>query len=689
MRGAINTPYRFSAKIERSIKLYVNGVLQSATANLSGTLVQSQGSTWIGAKNGNQFYFKGIIDEVAIYAYDNVTASGSHGKGKRTGMIDAVGTTFYKYDNRGRLIGETRILDPQVYTTSFAYDGADRLATIAYPTGENVTQGYNGRGLPYSLTGSTAGNLVTSTLYNNLGQMTELNLGSSVKTTFGYWDVGGTYDNAGVYYGRLWQLKTVNTENTTLQQVKHTWDAGGNLVQRENLVSPSENETFSYDFLDRLTSVSGAYSDSWSYSEIGNMVSHNGTSYTYPTNGVRPHAVSAVDARSYQYDNNGNMYTRGTASGNQTITWDAENRPVSITGAGANATFIYDGDGNRVKKIEGGDEVVYVNRYYEKNLTTSTNTSYYYLGGRLVAMSNNSTLSYIHQDHLSGTAVVSDTGGNLTGSIRYFPFGATRSGSVPTDKLFTGQRLDDTGLYYFRARYYDAGIGRFISPDTVVQDFKSPQTLNRYTYTVNNPLRYVDPTGNRMTDVDDVVTGSDYQEPDWSRGTTVDYWPVDPEPSLPLRGAISIADLLSWEGIDAVNLPIDYDYGPSEPPETGEPEPAEPSKLDAFLNKVSEFIDENQFAISFAMGIPAPKVNPLQGVKYTQKVLSQMKIGDYHAFPKIVDNFGAEGVVTKKVGELGLEIRIRIEGSYNGVAGAFEYGINEANELFHRFFRPF
>ena len=63
------------------------------------------------------------------------------------------------------------------------------------------------------------------------------------------------------------------------------------------------------------------------------------------------------------------------------------------------------------------------------------------------------------------------------------------------DMLFTGQRLDETGLYYYNARYYDPTIGRFISADTFAQNFTNPQNLNRYSYVLNNPLRYTDPTG--------------------------------------------------------------------------------------------------------------------------------------------------------------------------------------------------
>ena len=80
---------------------------------------------------------------------------------------------------------------------------------------------------------------------------------------------------------------------------------------------------------------------------------------------------------------------------------------------------------------------------------------------------------------------------------KYYPFGVWRNsqGTLDTDKLFTGQRLDDTGLYYYNARYYDATIGRFISADTIVQDITNPQTLNRYSYCLNNPLKYIDPSG--------------------------------------------------------------------------------------------------------------------------------------------------------------------------------------------------
>jgi len=290
---------------------------------------------------------------------------------------------------------------------------------------------------------------------------------------------------------------------------RHTWDAGGNLLSRYD-VNAGETETFTCDFLDRLTGVSGPYSHTYSYNAIGNILSMNGGSYTY---GARPHAVTAVGSTSYSYDANGNMISRGGTA----ITWDAENRPTVI----GNATFVYDGDGSRAMKTEGGQTTVYVNRYYEKNLTTGVVTTYYYLGDRLVALRNGSSVYYVHLDQLGGTSVVTNASGAVAGSIKYYPYGSTRSssGSLYTDKKFTGQRLDATGLYYYGARYYDPTIGRFISGDPLVPKPSDPQSLNRYSYCRDNPLTGIDPLG--LFTEDELEAAGIYED---DQGMTVELW---------------------------------------------------------------------------------------------------------------------------------------------------------------------
>ena len=210
----------------------------------------------------NKNYPAGLGMTNVVNTYDDTTGS-NVGKGKRTSMSDALGanSTADKYDNRGRLVQETKTVDSLPYTTSYTYDGADRIITCVYPSGETVRPGYNGRGLPDKLgsdafSGNNTLNLVSSALYNSLGSITEINLGNNpvvLKNTYGYYGTGGTYDTAGGYYGRLWEIKTTKQPGSSpvLQDLKYVWDRNGNLTRRTDAIS-AKTETFHYDFLDRL-----------------------------------------------------------------------------------------------------------------------------------------------------------------------------------------------------------------------------------------------------------------------------------------------------------------------------------------------------------------------------------------------------------------------------------------------------
>jgi RHS repeat-associated protein len=264
--------------------------------------------------------------------------------------------------------------------------------------------------------------------------------------------------------------------------------------------------TFGYDDLDRLVSAKAEQGrpesnydytggNGYSYNEIGNLVSKEGVGYTYPAPGQpHPHAVTTAGGSSYTYDNDGNM----TSGAGRAITWDAENRPASITAGGQTTTFVYGPQGERVKVTVGTVTTVYVGDYYEKNLSTGVVTRYYTFGGQRVALRQGSTVYWIHADHLGSTAVVRDGEGN-TVTRYYYPWGGLRppvNGDARTQRLYTGQLLDaSTGLYYYGARYYDPGLGRFIQADTLVPGPLDPQSFNRYSYVRNQPLRYVDPSG--------------------------------------------------------------------------------------------------------------------------------------------------------------------------------------------------
>ena len=129
--------------------------------------------------------------------------------------------------------------------------------------------------------------------------------------------------------------------------------------------------------------------------------------------------------------------------------------------------------------------------------TSAGAVTYYPAAG---AMRINSTLYFILKDHLGSASVVTDASGTVVGEQRYYPYGETRftTGTIFTDKLFTGQReITGLGIYHYNARFYSPKIGRFLSPDTIVPGAANPQAWNRYSYVLNNPLKYTDPTGHK------------------------------------------------------------------------------------------------------------------------------------------------------------------------------------------------
>ena len=148
----------------------------------------------------------------------------------------------------------------------------------------------------------------------------------------------------------------------------------------------------------------------------------------------------------------------------------------------------------------GGYTTIYVGPHYEK--TGSIVTKYYTLGSQRVAMRQGSTLTYLHGDHLGSASLATNASGGKVSEMRYTPYGGTRSGSMPTDRQFTGQRRESgLGLYDYNARFYDPLLGRFLQADTIVPNPANPQSLNRYAYVLNNPLRYTDVSGHYPEEV--------------------------------------------------------------------------------------------------------------------------------------------------------------------------------------------
>jgi RHS repeat-associated protein len=198
--------------------------------------------------------------------------------------------------------------------------------------------------------------------------------------------------------------------------------------------------------------------------------------------------------------NNGNAVTRNDSSGITTFAWDYENRLTSVTlpGSGGTVSFKYDPFGRRIYRSSSSGTSVFA--YDGDNLIEETNASgaavARYSQGLDIdepfAMLRGSATSFYEADGLGSITSLSNSSASITDTYTFDSFGklTASTGTTVNPFRYTARESDaETGLYFYRARYYDPSAGRFLSEDPV-QSAGSP-----YPYVDNDPADYVDPTG--------------------------------------------------------------------------------------------------------------------------------------------------------------------------------------------------
>jgi len=294
--------------------------------------------------------------------------------------------------------------------------------------------------------------------------------------------------------GRLAQIKVgTSTNDTSLLQLQYSYDSFGNIASATEKFNngTATPYTFSYDDQNRVLEAYGVASgNDYAYDNSGRLTSYEGSAQT--VNATFP--VHAIKKSGYTYNSNGNLATRN----GRTLVWDAQNHLQAVkNGSTTEESYLYDPDGNRVKKTVGSIATFYPFPHYE--MTGSTVTKYYFFNGQRIAMNKGGVERYLLTDHLNSTVIELDAGGALTADQKYRAYGNQRdTGAVMTDHRFTGQKVDNTGLMYYGARYYDLSIGAFISPDTIVPDATNVFDYNRYMYVRGRALNASDPSGHRL-----------------------------------------------------------------------------------------------------------------------------------------------------------------------------------------------
>jgi RHS repeat-associated protein len=249
--------------------------------------------------------------------------------------------------------------------------------------------------------------------------------------------------------------------------------------------------------------------------EPAQMLAGNVFEATIPaTKGTSTFAVEATDlsgnttAKSYQvdvtgsgasydYDANGNLIEKTEGSDVWTYEWNAENQLIRVTVNGNEvARFSYDPLGRRVEKVAGGVTTSYL--FDGEDALRARRGAFPVLVihgpgvDEPLARELGGALTYYHADGLGSTVRLTNQTGEVTQEYRYDAWGNLELGADQPDYTFTGRAWDpEVGLYYYRARYYEPRLGRFISEDPI--EFRGG--INFYRYVRNDPANRMDPTG--------------------------------------------------------------------------------------------------------------------------------------------------------------------------------------------------
>jgi len=392
----------------------------------------------------------------------------------------------YSYDAFGMQSQVTTTVNNVNYTVFTTYDNFNRIDTVTYPDGFATKNIYNANHYLSEVRNFNTG--ITYWRADSLdaeGRVTQESLGNGLVTTRQFNPATGTVDAIITGGGNL------------VQNLTYTYDAIGNLTSRSDSLT-GLYESFGYDALNRLTSVTGPAPKTYQYDAIGNITFKTGLGY-YAYNANRPHAVSGVAGFTLSYDANGN-FVSGAGNG---VVWTSFNKPASITTPRGSASFTYDADHNRLTKTAGGSTTVYIGKLYEK-VIGGVDRHYVYAAGRLVCVVEGQAVRYMHADHLGSVSVITNELGQVLERLSFDAFGRPRNpngtdgavSSAYSKRGFTGHEMDsELSLINMNARLYSPVLGRFISADTIVPNPGDMQDFNRYAYVNNNPLAYIDPTG--------------------------------------------------------------------------------------------------------------------------------------------------------------------------------------------------
>lgn len=449
---------------------------------------------------------------------------------------DAGATTVvnaYSYNKRRLLTRESQAPDGRpTWTVDYGYTGNGALRSLVYPDGLTLDYAPDALGRP-----TQAGSYASGVRYYPNGALKAFIYGNGIEHTL-------------VQNMRQLPERSLDTDGgVAVLDDSYDYDPNGNVAAiSDGLADHRGDRDLTYDGLDRLkTAASPMFISpitpdgkaSYEYDVLDNLttVKAPGRDWTYyydPTNNRLTNVINNVNGQSVvglDYDEQGNLKNKN----GQNYDFDYGNR---LRVAPNLEVYRYDGHGRRISKtattgtiwsLYGQDGVL----RFEQNERQGQYADYIYLSGSLIAKRSTTafaggtaTTTYQHTDALGSPVAVTDENRTVVERTEYEPYGAVTNRPLRDGPGYTGHVEDAaTGLVQMQQRYYDPGIGRFLSVDPVTADGNTGDNFNRYWYANNNPYRYYDPDGR--------CTGSHIENNDGTCASSGDFTTQGTGPTMP------------------------------------------------------------------------------------------------------------------------------------------------------------
>ena len=395
-------------------------------------------------------------------------------------------SALYTYDSYGRVTNETHMIGPLSNSMAYTYNAQGQIVTQTYPNQLQVTYEYDSNGYMNRM---RSGTKQLYKLDEYTGDTYVAILDDDITSSY-------LYD----LYGRLDEAFFTLSNATDKYYQKYEYDQyTGNIGSRILGNINNDEESFTYDSVDRLTSwTKGNTTQDYEYDNRGSISYKSDLGYYSYFNG-NPFAVSEIENLS------GNI---NLPQANVDTGYNELGMPRMIRSDNYQTIIYYGPDNNRWRS-SNSDNVFYFDNYEEVTIN-NVKRSFIYLENGVLAVSdatNGTQFYYMATDILGSVMGIIDGSGNEVFAATYDPWGkqtVTRN-DLGFRRGFTGhEMLPHYDLINMNGRLYDPYLARFLSPDNYVQLPDFSQSFNRYSYCLNNPLKYTDPSG-ELFGIDDMV----------------------------------------------------------------------------------------------------------------------------------------------------------------------------------------